>query len=49
MHVNINVFNNYECRHFFDDDVKENLKQKLSIDEIYDISRVETNLVTLFC
>ena len=47
MHININAFYRYEYRHFFDDDVKENFKQKFSIDEIYDISRVETKLVIL--
>ena len=48
MYININVFYRYECRHFFDNDVKENFEQKLSIDEIYDTFRVETKLITLF-
>ena len=49
MHINVNASYRYECRHFFDNDVKENFEQKLSVDEIYNIFRVETKLIALFC
>ena len=48
MHINVNVSHRYKCRHFFNDDVKKNFEQELSIDEIYDIFRVETELIALF-
>ena len=49
MHINVNVFYRYKCRYLFDNDAKENFEQKLSIDEIYNIFRVETELIALFC
>ena len=48
MHINANAFYHYEYRHFFDNDAKENFEQKLSIDKVYDTSRVETKFIILF-
>ena len=48
MHINVNAFYRYKCRHLFNNDVKKNFEQKLLIDETYNISRVETKLITLF-
>ena len=33
---------------FYNDDAWKNLKQKLSIDEIYNISHIEAKLIILF-
>ena len=49
MHINVNAFHNYKCRYLFNNNIWKNFKQKLSIDEIYNISRVKTKLVILFC
>ena len=48
MHINVNVSHYYKCRHFFNNDVKENFEQELSIDKVYNTSRVETKLIILF-